>query len=59
MLTLRTTHAILVLCCVLLTLAVASLDPVNVMLAVASTVLAGQLVAQANASSPRSRRARR
>ncbi|MFP5252735.1 MAG: hypothetical protein ACLGH4_02945 [Actinomycetes bacterium] len=47
MLSLRTTHALLVASSALLALALASLDPVNVAVAVALHVVVGQLVGQA------------
>jgi hypothetical protein len=47
MLSLRTTHALLVASSALLALALASLDPVNVALAVALHVIVGQLVGHA------------
>ena len=49
MLSLRTTHALLVVSSALLALALASLEPVNVALAVALHVIVGQLVGQAMA----------
>jgi hypothetical protein len=60
MLSLRTSHVILVLTSVLLPLAWASYDPINLMLAVACAILAGMIVvqarAQARAESPAPRR---
>lgn len=47
MLSLRTTHALLVASSALLALALASLQPLNVAIAVALHVLVGQLVGQA------------
>lgn len=47
MLSLRTTHALLVASSALLALALASLQPLNVALAVALHVIVGQLVGQA------------
>jgi len=47
MLSLRTTHALLVASSALLALALASLDPLNVAVAVALHVIVGQLVGQA------------
>ncbi len=47
MLSLRTTHALLVASSALLALALASLEPLNVALAVALHVIVGQLVGQA------------
>jgi len=47
MLSLRTTHVLLVASSALLALALASLDPVNVAVAVALHVIVGQLVGQA------------
>lgn len=47
MLSLRTTHALLVVSSALLALALASLQPVNVAVAVALHVIVGQLVGQA------------
>ena len=57
MLPLSVTHALLVLTSALLTLALASRSPVNVMLAVAAHFIAGQLVGQAMVAEPE--RARR
>jgi hypothetical protein len=56
MFSLRATHTLLVLSSVLLTLALASMEPVNVMLAVAAHVIAGQLVGQAMAADPETSR---
>lgn len=47
MLSLRTTHALLVASSALLALAFASLDPISVAVAVALHVIVGQLVGQA------------
>jgi hypothetical protein len=47
MLSLRTTHALLVASSALLALALASLEPLNVAVAVALHVIVGQLVGQA------------
>jgi hypothetical protein len=47
MFTLRTTHAMLVASSALLAVALHSMDPVNVMLAVAAHFIVGQLVGQA------------
>ena len=52
MLPLPVTHALLVLTSALLTLALASMSPVNVMLAVAAHFIAGQLVGQAMVAEP-------
>jgi hypothetical protein len=52
MLPLPVTHALLVLTSALLTLALASMSPLNVMLAVAAHVIAGQLVGQAKVAEP-------
>jgi hypothetical protein len=52
MLSLPVTHALLVLTSVLLTLALASMSPVNVMLAVAAHFIAGQMVGQAMVAEP-------
>lgn len=52
MLSLRTTHILLVFSSALLALAFASLDPINVMLAVAAHVFVGQLVGQAMVAEP-------
>ncbi len=53
MLSLRTTHVLLVLSSALLALALASLEPVNVAIAVALHVIVGQLVGQAMVDDPR------
>jgi hypothetical protein len=52
MLPLNVTQALLVLTSSLLTLALASMSPVNVMLAVAAHFIAGQLVGQAMVAEP-------
>jgi hypothetical protein len=52
MLPLNVTQALLVLTSSLLTLALASMSPVNVMLAVAAHFIVGQLVGQAMVAEP-------
>lgn len=52
MLSLRTTHILLVASSALLALAFASLEPLNVAVAVALHVIAGQLVGQAMLDEP-------
>lgn len=52
MLPLNVTHALLVVSSVILTLALASMSPINVMLAVALHFIVGQMVGQAMAAEP-------
>lgn len=52
MLPLNVTHALLVASSVILTLALASMSPINVMLAVALHFIVGQLVGQAMVAEP-------
>jgi hypothetical protein len=52
MLPLNVAHALLVLSSAVLTLALASMSPVNVMLAVAAHFIVGQLVGQAMVAEP-------
>lgn len=62
MLPLKVAHALLVLSSAVLTLALASMSPVNVMLAVAAHFIVGQIVGQAMVAEPeatRSKSARR
>jgi hypothetical protein len=56
MLTLRTTHALLVASSALLALALASMSPLNVMLAVATHFIVGQMVGQAMTLEPEASR---
>lgn len=52
MLPLNIAHALLVVSSAVLTLALASMSPVNVMLAVAAHFIVGQMVGQAMAAEP-------
>ena len=52
MLPLKVAHALLVLSSAVLTLALASMNPVNVMLAVAAHFIVGQIVGQAMVAEP-------
>lgn len=52
MLPLKVTYALLVVSSAVLTLALASMDPINVMLAVAAHFIVGQLVGQAMVAEP-------
>jgi hypothetical protein len=59
MLSLRTTHALLVFSSAVLALAFASLNPINVMFAVALHFIVGQMVGQAMVAETEPRRTRR
>ncbi len=52
MLPLKVTHALLVVSSAVLTLALASMNPINVMLAVAAHFIVGQMVGQAMVAEP-------
>lgn len=58
MLPLNVAHALLVVSSAILTLALASMSPVNVMLAVAAHFIVGQLVGQAMVADPQRARSR-
>ena len=59
MLPLKVTHALLVVSSAVLTLALASMEPINVMLAVAVHFIVGQMVGQAMVSEPERARSER